>query len=85
VTLVVLLLTANLYNDNQTTVRKKSVLKLCYGCYTGAGGGCCIIGAGIEEKDYNHKPDKRNHYTSHCAKFCKAAHLDVKNRWIGGE
>jgi len=52
--MVVLLLTVNLYTDNQMTVGKKSVLKPCYGCYTGAGWGCCcIIGAGIEAKDYN--------------------------------
>jgi hypothetical protein len=83
--MLVLLLAVNLYTDNQTTVEEKSVMKLCYGFYTGAGWGCYIIGAGIEAEDYNHKQDKRHHYTCHFAKFCKEAHLDVKNRWIGGE
>gem|GEM_PF-7079467 len=84
--MLVLLLTVNLYTDNQTTLGEKSVVKPWYGCYTSACWGCCcIIGAGIEAKDYNHKPDKRHHYTFPCAKFCKAAHLDVKNRWIVGE
>jgi hypothetical protein len=83
--MLVLLLIVNLYTDNQTTVGEKSVLKLCYGYYTGAGRGCCcIIGAGIKAKDYNHEPDKRHPYTCHFAKFCIEAHLDVKNRWIVG-